>query len=510
MATTPQDRSDADPPTADSAQEASPKDGSGRREPGRGGLSRRGFLAASAAAGAAGLAGSAAGQGQESGGSAVGARAPAVSRGRGRARNVILMISDGMSPGVIALADLARRRGLTGSASDLCAWSAWMNEPGARTTQLDTASSDGPVTDSAAAATAFSTGRRTNNRRLCVLPDGGGEVEPLVPRVHRTGRLAGLVATAHLNHATPAGFIANNIHRENYDAIAEQMLDRGCAVMLGGGTEWFGGPVLAGRADLRVVRDTRSLAESAVQTPGERLLGLFATHHMSYEIDRRAEEPSLAQMTRAAIARLRAHTGGFFLMVEGARVDHAAHANDAATLVREQLAFDDALAAALAFAGGRDDTLVVATTDHGNANPGLALYGADGAEAFGKVGAQRRSFERVFADATAAEQLASDASDPMELARRLDRGTGGLLDPDDLAYLERAIAGERSAAFGKLAGVSAVLGGLLANHHGVGFMSTSHTSDHVPCTASGPGSVDIPGMGHLTDLHDAIAGAMGV
>src|SRR5690606_31381557 len=95
------------------------------------------------------------------------------------------------------------------------------------------------------------------------------------------------------------------------------------------------------------------------------VVGLFNGVQLDYEIDRDpTEQPSLSDMTRKAIELLSKHPDGFFLMVEGSRIDHAQHGNDAATAVREVIAFDEAAAAALEFARQDGNTLVVSTSDH--------------------------------------------------------------------------------------------------------------------------------------------------
>src|SRR4029434_4694557 len=109
-----------------------------------------------------------------------------------------------------------------------------------------------------------------------------------------------------------------------------------------------------------------------------RVLGLFWSDHLPYTIDRNREPamqsrvPTLAEMTSSALQNLSHSPDGFLLQVEGGRVDHAAHDNDAASMLHDQLAFDDAIGVALEFAKEHGDTLVIITTDHGTGNPGLS------------------------------------------------------------------------------------------------------------------------------------------
>jgi alkaline phosphatase len=115
-------------------------------------------------------------------------------------------------------------------------------------------------------------------------------------------------------------------------------------------------------AGYRVVTSKRGLSR-AVEARAERLLGLFALEHIPYVITN-AATPSLADMSMAAIRTMERHPGGFFLMIEGARIDMAGHMNDLERIVGETLAFDDAVAAVTRWIGGREDVLLLVTADH--------------------------------------------------------------------------------------------------------------------------------------------------
>ena len=338
--------------------------------------------------------------------------------GGGKVKNLILMISDGMSPGLLSLADFVRVE-RTGSSTN---WTRLMRGEfagvgvgtgggvglgGVRICLMGTASAR-PVTDSAAAVTAFSCGRRTNNGMVCMLPDGSA-LTPMFVRASEAGFATGLVSTTQLAHATPAGFVAVSRSRNSYPEIAAQMVDRACDVMLGGGQKYFTPELLegfVGDGGGVVVRDRDGLlrAGGGGGWGGGWLLGLFSDDHMSYELDRgETDEPSIAEVTSVALGRLGGmvyggdgRKRGFVLMVEGGRVDHAAHANDAAGIIGDQLAFDDALGVALRFMRDHgDETMLVVTSDHGNANPGQTFYSREGREAGRRVLGGRRSFEWI-------------------------------------------------------------------------------------------------------------------
>ena len=198
-----------------------------------------------------------------------------------------------------------------------------------------TASPSG-ITDSAAAATVMASGVFTYNRYIGVDRDGE-PVETLVELARSLGLGTGVVSTAILSHATPASFTAHVLDREWMDDIAEQQLALPADVMFGGGGDFFTGTA-----------------------PG---LQVYAPEHMDYDWER-TDQPALVDLSIEALDRLESeHPEGFFLMIEGARIDMASHVNDLSNAVGDTLAFDDAIAGVRDWLAVRDGTLVV-TADH--------------------------------------------------------------------------------------------------------------------------------------------------
>jgi alkaline phosphatase len=236
------------------------------------------------------------------------------------------------------------------------------------------------VTDSAAASTAWSAGRKVVNGALAMYPDGR-QLTTILELARDAGKATGLITTTRLTHATPAGWIAKVEDREMEDEIAAQYFDFRPHVLLGGGRSHFAatdredGRDLEGdfrRAGYQVVRSAGELARAT----GPRLLGAFTDDHLPYEIDRRFQGdpgPSLADITRAGLAVLDRHTDGFVVQIEAGRIDHANHANDPGASVWDILAADEALAAILDFVDRTPDTLLLMASDH--ATGGQALYG---------------------------------------------------------------------------------------------------------------------------------------
>jgi alkaline phosphatase len=231
-----------------------------------------------------------------------------------------------------------------------------------------THSADDLVTDSAAAATALACGVKTANGAVGV-DAGERPVTSLFEAAAAAGLRRGVVATSSLTHATPAAFYAHAGSRRRQLAIAVQLLRTRPEVALGGGRAYF---LPAGRGGLRtdgrdLLAEARAAGYALVRTAGaleatraERVLGLFQEKALTT----RPPEPSLAALTRAALRLLARDGAGFLLLVEGSQIDWACHDNDAAGLVRQTLLFDQAVAAAVAFARRDGRTLVIVTADH--------------------------------------------------------------------------------------------------------------------------------------------------
>jgi len=281
-------------------------------------------------------------------------------------RILILMIGDGMGKTELDAASLYR----AGETGRLFLQSLPVHG------EIVTGSLSG-ITDSAAAATTMATGVRTWNGNIGLDRDGQ-PAETAVELAHRLGRSAGIVTTALLPHATPGGFSAHDTTRYDYLGVADdQALEVRPDVMLGGGSAFFDPPGAGSQrhegdlvatlrsAGYQVVRTSAELA-AADPASGPALLGMFANEHMSYVLDRAPDttEPTLADMSLAALRFLDTDPSGFFLMIEGARIDMAGHGNDLARNVGETIAFDEAVRAVAGWAEGRPEVTVLVTADH--------------------------------------------------------------------------------------------------------------------------------------------------
>lgn len=448
--------------------------------------SRRDFLRASVLTGAVFGADRSLSAGETRGASANG----------GAARNVILMVSDGMNHGALSLA--RQFQGLVMQREPN--WMKLYRERPVVRCLAETFSANSCVTDSAAAASAWGGGRRVNNGVLNMLPEGG-EVTTLHEKLQKAGRKTGLVTTATITHATPAGFAANVDSRADEAVIAQQYLDRRVDVLLGGGQKFFSEALREGYKQAGYeVFTRRSGLMNAEHEQLKPMLGLFSESHHPFSIDRAnvgeiAEQvPTLAEMTEAALGRLGQAREGFFLMVEGARIDHAGHANDAAASIHDQMAFDEAIGVVLGFIDKNPDTLLILTTDHGCGGIQMNGVSAKADQGFGPglYNASNAYFERLGRFNRSIEWMKQN-------------GVGGLSG----AKLGEALKGftglELKAEEIKAAqGLKAAWPEVVEAHTGVGWTSGNHTGELVEFCATGPGSGEFPAFLRNLEVHELI------
>lgn len=301
-------------------------------------------------------------------------------------RNLIFMVSDGMGPASLSMTRSFRQlvEGLPADDTLTLDHHFWGTSR--------TRSSSSLVTDSAAGATAFSCGRKSYNGAIAVDPHGR-PCGTVLEAARRAGYRTGMVVTTDATDATPATFAAHVRWRFQNDEIAlhevgEGVLGRSVDLIFGGGRCRFlpnstEGSCRGDDVDVAAIArekhgwawaDDRAGFEA--MGGGENVtlpvLGLFAGGDVPFEIDRRAMAevyPSLSEMAATAIRALEEATKdsdkGFFLMIEGSRIDHAGHFNDPAAQVREVLEYDRTFKLVLDFLE-RSETegVLVATSDH--------------------------------------------------------------------------------------------------------------------------------------------------
>ena len=331
----------------------------------------------------------------------------------GKAKNIILMIGDGMGPQQLSMLESYARLAPSSIYKDKGGLTAMTRLTNAGTLGLSMTYPDGAVVvDSASSATQLATGKLSPSEAIG-LDKAGNPAETILEKAQKMGKATGLVSDTRLTHATPASFAAHRPHRSMENQIAEDMLATGVDVMLSGGIRnWIPRSVNEKGATYKQVvdltggnmkikskrKDDKNLlleAQSAgytlafsreelAQAKDDKVLGLFAYSGMmdgiAYTKTKDSQErtqPTLKEMTVKALDILSKDKDGFFLMVEGGQIDWAAHNNDAATMLHEMLKFDEAVEAVYEWAGKRDDTLVVITADHETGSFGFSYSAAN-------------------------------------------------------------------------------------------------------------------------------------
>lgn len=314
-----------------------------------------------------------------------------------RAKNIIFMVPDGMG-----LSNVTSTRifvnGLDGAPLNL--------ETLPQIGYQRTYSANSTVTDSAAAASAWACGEKCNNNQIsCHDMDGDYQCdEPVAPTVLELAKVkkkaTGLVATSTITHATPAAWGAHVYYRNCETEIGRQLvLKTGVDVLLGGGigpdsnclapSSLSGAEIIAqGQKAGYAYAATHAQLVNAVSGGKKKILGLFTQGGKTPEMFRvdssqtyPADEPTLPEMTKAALNVLEKDRHGFFLMVEGSQIDWANHANNISYQTAEIMAFDESVKAVLDWINARHsrrlNTLLIIVADHDCG--GFAVNGPDGA-----------------------------------------------------------------------------------------------------------------------------------
>jgi alkaline phosphatase len=429
-----------------------------------------------------------------------------------KARNIIFLVSDGMSIGTLNMADmlLQRKEGRRSS------WLKLYDEQKIKRALMDTASASSLVTDSAAASSSWGGGVRVKNGSLNVGPNGE-MYKPIWQKFKVAGKSVGCVTTVPIAHATPAGFCINNNKRGDMDEIALQYLPLQFDVMMGGGIDNF---LAANRKDKQdaiglyrekkyhVVTSRKDLLEQTA-TAGQPILGLFHEGGLPYSLDREQDKallekvPTLAEMTKQAIAHLNKQKNGFVLQVEAGKVDWAAHANDIGALLYDQIAFDDAVKAAMDFAENDKETLVIITTDHGNANPGV-FYGDKANKDFDNLQKFKHTNDWIL-------NGMNKNFTAQQVVERIEYAQGIVIKKEEAAEIVAKFQTlKEEGVYNPYKLPYKYLGEIQRNYTSVNWGSMQHSADYVELCMYGPGSELLKPFVKNTDLHYLMLEAAGV
>ncbi|MGL5710534.1 MAG: alkaline phosphatase, partial [Cetobacterium sp.] len=402
----------------------------------------------------------------------------------GFAKNVIFLIPDGSSSTVSTLARAVYNDGESLNIDELASG------------LVKTYNSDTFIADSAPAGTALATGWKTQDKLIGVkpkaatlkgarVPEAGDELAPaasVLEAAKLNGKAVGIVATSEVLHATPADFTTHSIHRNNYSVIGEQQVHQNLNVVFGGGKSYL-------------KKDTATEANSKKRTDGEDMLealtangynivqtldemkslnkdfvwGLFAEKDIPYDLDRdKKTVPSLAEMTEKAIELLSKDEDGFFLMVEGSKVDWAGHANNPVAITSEFMAFDKAVGVALEYAKKNSDTLVVAVTDHGTGGISIGNLATSSNYPELPMDVFTKDMRKAkFTEVLTAEKILADKSSAKSLAKDM---LGLDLTDVELEGINKA---EKTSA------IETILGKAMSERAHLGWTTNGHTGEDV-------------------------------
>jgi alkaline phosphatase len=414
-------------------------------------------------------------------------------------RNVILLIADGTGVAHFALSRWCNG----GGPLAMDEWTCGL---------LRTYGANTPLTDSAPAATAFATGFKSSTGFVAVLPEKvsmwgiepqqgvDAENRPLVTVLEAArlaGKATGIAVTCEIPHATPAAFSAHHIRRKDFEAIIEQQVYNGIDVVLAGGAMYLQPQNRTDREDLTAVLRQKGYQlvhtrEDMLRVSSGRVWGLFAEQDIANDLDRSAEEPSLAEMTAKAVAILSRNKNGFFLMVEGSKIDWAAHDNEPVGVVSETLAFNRAVEAAVAFARRDGDTAVIVVSDHSCGGLSIGDREANSTDERPGLAVFVDPLHQARHTAEGAEKMLLAAADMSVAAMgAMIRSEYGLeLSAEELALVQGYFAKRHEDQYG----LAAIIGPIFSRAAHLGWTTDGHTGEDVPLSIFHPRGYRLSGI----------------
>jgi alkaline phosphatase len=262
------------------------------------------------------------------------------------AKNVILMIGDGMGPTQIEAGALYKGEALTMQGFPYM-------------TKVETRSANALVTDSAAAATALATGTRTNNGTVG-RDKNGNDLTTIVDVASSLGKRTGVITTEEIYGATPMGFSGHSNKRDSQSELVK-------SAVASSNVNFFGCNLLADKYKNYFAEggyETIEYAENISDTTSEKVFGSYIIEPLAEEMWADGAMVGFDRLVTEALEYLSQDEDGFFLMAEGAHIDHGGHNNDITYMLEELISFDNAVKAVLEWAKDRDDTVVIVTADH--------------------------------------------------------------------------------------------------------------------------------------------------
>jgi len=426
----------------------------------------------------------------------------------GQAKNIILMIGDGMGPAHVQIAWLYATRQLGKN----LVMTEVMDK--GQTAYMVNDTADSTVTESAAAAVQMATGVKVLAKSVGIGPDGK-VLKTILEMAKEKGKATGLVTTSGITDATPAGFVAHVEHRSEEEKVAEQLVKSDVNILFGGRKEFFLPESEKGRRKdgRNLLNDARGngylvveTAEEMKKAEGKKILGLFNQGNMLFEIDRKGStEPSLAEMTTKALEVLSKKEQGFFLMVEGGRIDHGAHHYDIGAVISDTLAFDEAIKVAYDFQKANPDTLLIITADHETGGLVVLPYTRTSKE---YEGINLEAVSKIKGSYSRRNRELGDNPSPEKIKEVMKKYYDIDLTEDQVKVIQenplKKLDPRHFSQYG-----NAAIAFVLRLHHRIGWATDSHTASPLFLWGIGPGSEKIKGWRHNTELFRIMKEAYG-
>jgi alkaline phosphatase len=453
---------------------------------------------------------------------------------RHKAKYVFLFIGDGMG-----LAQASSAEAYLGAKQGIIGFSKLTLSTFPVVSFCTTFSQNNFYTGSAAAGTALATGYKTSNGTVSMDPSHRDTLKTIAEMARDAGMKVGIITSVSIDHATPAVFYAHQPSRTNYHAIAIDLVNSGFNFFGGGG---FLEPRSKNKADTvdvldlarmrgySIIKDKSAFERLDNHTPKVIVTDphLVYGQSMPYAIDANEQDMTLAQITRKAIEMLD-NPKGFFMMVEGGKIDWVCHANDAASEVAEVIAFDEAVKEAVAFYKQHPgETLIIVTADHETGGMSMGTTAGEGSATFALLGEQKMSidaFSELIKEFREDHVVAKPDFNEMLGIIKSDFGLGNeklKLSGPDLDQLKKAFelsmtdprlrvdTDEMYSLYGEKEPLAVTVIKMLAAKAGIGWTTFDHTALPVPLHALGTGQELFTGYRDNTDVAKGIMKAMGL
>lgn len=414
--------------------------------------------------------------------------------------------------------------------------------------------------DSASTATSIATGNKTWSGSINVSQDFSQTYETIAEKLKKQKDYKiGILSSVNLNHATPAAFYAHQESRNNYYDIGLELIDSNFDYFAGGALKQTTGKdkdkedlyALAEKAGYKVVK-TQAEAETLKASDGKAIVideHLADGDAMSYEVDRQDNEWALADYVEKGIEVLD-NDNGFFMMVEGGKIDWACHANDATSTIADTIALDNAVGKAVEFYNEHpDETLIIVTGDHETGGLTIGFAGTDydtflknfnnqkisyakfDSDYVSKYKENKTDFDTVMNDVTelfglAAPDGSSDGTSAKDSADlHPESNDTGALSMTDYEYSllktaydttmsrtgeEKEYGQEEYIKYGSYEPLTVTITHILNNKSGVNFGSYAHTGLPVEVLVKGVGAEDFSGYYDNTDIYNRLASLLDV